>query len=96
VQGISSAYYISEHEILEIANEVEKCGKTLELRSVLETSDDTECTSAKLLLSHWLQEMKAMRRPLRSLLMYNLARMGTFQDLHSKLVCMYYAQYRHG
>jgi hypothetical protein len=86
VQGKSSAHDISEHEILEVANEVEKCGKTSVLRRVLERSDDLECTSAKLLLSRWLQEMKAMGRPPRSLLMNHLANMGMFQDLHSKLV----------
>jgi hypothetical protein len=86
VQGKSSAHDISEHEILEVANEVEKCGKTSVLRRVLERSDDLECTSAKLLLSRWLQEMKAMGKPPRSLLMNHLANMGMFQDLHSKLV----------
>jgi hypothetical protein len=86
VQGKSSAHDISEHEILEVANEVEKCGKTLELMRVLERSDDPEWTSAKLLLSRWLQEMKAMGKPPRSLLKYHLAGMGMFQDLHSKLV----------
>jgi hypothetical protein len=86
VQDKSSGDDLSVHEILEVANEVEERGKTSELRRVLERSDDPECTSAKLLLSRWLQEMKAMGKPPRSLLMNHLANMGMFQDLHSKLV----------
>ena len=71
--------------MLEVAEEVERCGKVSQLRKALERSDDPETTSAQVLLDRWQKEMKSMGNPPRPHLMYLLARLG-MRGLHSKSV----------
>ena len=82
-QDTQSEHDIPTHEMLEVANEIEQCGKVYELRKALERSDDPESTSAQVLLDRWQKEMKSMGNPPRPHLMYHLARMG-LKELHTK------------
>ena len=74
--------------MLEVANEIERCGKVAELRKVLERSDDAESTSAKVLLNRWQVDMKFTGNSPRPHLMHLLEGMG-MKELWTKLVHRY-------
>ena len=75
---------------MEVANEIERCGKIAELRKALERSDDAESTSAKVLLDRWQVDVKFTGKPPRPQLMHLLTRIG-MKELHTKSVDAMYA-----